>query len=155
MSTVSRDHTAEKPKTRNGSGFGSNILPLTTVTLAIFVFLALTRDNFASSQNLSSILFGVSVDFMAIVGFTYVMVMREIDLSVGSVFALAGTLMGALLVAGWPMWMAAMVVLALAATIGLMNGFLVVRFNINSLMLTIGTMLLVRGLSNVLVNELG
>ncbi|RYF91593.1 MAG: hypothetical protein EOO00_08065, partial [Chitinophagaceae bacterium] len=34
-------------------------------------------------------LFGVSIDFLAIVGFTYVMVMREIDLSVGSVFALA------------------------------------------------------------------
>jgi ribose transport system permease protein len=155
MSSVSRDDTADKPKAASSSGFGSNILPLLAVTLAIFAFLALTRDNFASSQNLTSILFGVSIDFLAIVGFTYVMVMREIDLSVGSVFALAGTLMGALLVAGWPMWMAAIVVLALAASIGLMNGFLVVRFNINSLMLTIGTMLMVRGLSNVLVNELG
>lgn len=140
---------------RKPAGFGANILPLALVTLAIFGFLALTRENFASAQNLNSILFGVSIDFLAIVGFTYVMVMREIDLSVGSVFALTGTLTGALLVAGWGLWPAAALSLCLAAAIGFINGFLVVRFNINSLMLTIGTMLIVRGLANVLANGLG
>ncbi|NDW07395.1 ABC transporter permease [Jiella pacifica] len=138
-----------------GNGFGSNILALALVTLAIFAFLALTRQNFATWQNLNSILFGVSIDFLAIVGFTYVMVMREIDLSVGSVFAFTGTLTGALLVGGWGFWPAAGVALLAAAAIGFVNGFLVVRFNINSLMLTIGSMLLVRGLSNVLANDLG
>ena len=138
-----------------GNGFGSNILALALVTLAIFAFLALTRQNFATWQNLNSILFGVSIEFLAIVGFTYVMVMREIDLSVGSVFAFTGTLTGALLVGGWGFWPAAGVALLAAAAIGFVNGFLVVRFNINSLMLTIGSMLLVRGLSNVLANDLG
>ncbi len=138
-----------------GNGFGSNILALALVTLAVFAFLALTRQNFATWQNLNSILFGVSIDFLAIVGFTYVMVMREIDLSVGSVFAFTGTLTGALLVGGWGFWPAAGVALLAAAAIGFVNGFLVVRSNINSLMLTIGSMLLVRGLSNVLANDLG
>lgn len=138
-----------------GNGFGSNILALALVTLAVFALLALTRQNFATWQNLNSILFGVSIDFLAIVGFTYVMVMREIDLSVGSVFAFTGTLTGALLVGGWGFWPAAGVALLAAAAIGFVNGFLVVRFNINSLMLTIGSMLLVRGLANVLANDLG
>ncbi|WP_157971052.1 ABC transporter permease [Pseudogemmobacter bohemicus] len=142
-------------KPARSPGFGANILPLAVITLAIFAFLALTRENFATAQNLNSILFGVSIDFLAIVGFTYVMVMREIDLSVGSVFALTGTLTGALLVSGWGFWPAAGLALAVAAFIGFVNGFLVVRFNINSLMLTIGTMLLVRGLANVLANGLG
>lgn len=143
------------PKIGGAGGFGSNILGLALVTLAVFAFLALTRPNFATMQNINSILFGMSIEFLAIVGFTYVMVMREIDLSVGSVFALTGTLTGSLLVAGWGLWPAAAVALGAAALIGFVNGFLVVRFNINSLMLTIGTMLLVRGLSNVLANELG
>ncbi len=155
MTAINGDAVPEKKEARSRFGSGSNIIPLTVITAAIFVFLAVTRENFMSGQNLSSILFGVSIDFLAIVGFTYVMVMREIDLSVGSVFALAGTLTGALLVSGWPIWAAIIVVLALAGAIGFVNGLLVVRFNINSLMLTIGTMLLVRGLSNVLVNELG
>ena len=42
-----------------------------------------------------------------------------------------------------------------AGLIGFVNGFLVVRFNINSLMLTIGMMLMIRGLANVLANALG
>ncbi|MEI4472386.1 ABC transporter permease [Frigidibacter sp. MR17.24] len=138
-----------------GNGFGANILPLAVITLAVALFLALTRENFATGSNISSILFGVSIEFLAIIGFTYVMVMREIDLSVGSVFALTGMLTGALLVADWPFWPAALVALVVAAAIGFVNGFLVVRFQINSLMLTIGTMLLVRGLANVLANALG
>ncbi|TNC72738.1 ABC transporter permease [Rubellimicrobium roseum] len=136
-------------------GFGSNILPLAAITVAVAAFLAVTQPNFATSSNLGSILFGVSIDFLAIIGFTYVMVTREIDLSVGSVFALTGMLTGSLLVADWSFWPAALVALAVAALIGFVNGFLVVRFNINSLMLTIGTMLLVRGLANVLANNLG
>ncbi len=135
--------------------FGANILPLALITLAIFGFLFVTRENFATMQNLNSILFAVSIEFLAIVGFTYLMVMREIDLSVGSVFALTGMLTGSLLVAGWGFWPAAGLALTVAGLIGFVNGFLVVRFNINSLMLTIGMMLMIRGLANVLANALG
>lgn len=156
MMTESRSGPAAVPEPRmRRPGFGSNILPLALITAAVLGFLMLTRENFATAQNLNSILFGVSIEFLAIVGFTYVMVMREIDLSVGSVFALTGTMTGALLVAGWGFWPAAALALAVAGFIGFLNGFLVVRFNINSLMLTIGTMLMVRGLANVLANNLG
>lgn len=155
ITTETRD-TATAPPTRSRrTGFGANILPLAIIVAAIFVFLYLTRENFATAQNLNSILFGVSIDFLVVVGFTYVMVMREIDLSVGSVFALTGTMTGALLISGWGFWPAAGVSLLVAGFIGFVNGFLVVRFNINSLMLTIGTMLMVRGLANVLANNLG
>ncbi|PTE20935.1 hypothetical protein C5F48_14785 [Cereibacter changlensis JA139] len=156
MMTESSSGPAAVPEPRmRRPGFGSNILPLALITAAVLGFLMLTRENFATAQNLNSILFGVSIEFLAIVGFTYVMVMREIDLSVGSVFALTGTMTGALLVAGWGFWPAAALALAVAGFIGFLNGFLVVRFNINSLMLTIGTMLMVRGLANVLANNLG
>lgn len=153
--TMTQTTLVKAGKPARSPGFGANVLPLAVITLAIFAFLVATRENFATAQNLNSILFGVSIDFLAIVGFTYVMVMREIDLSVGSVFAFTGTLTGTLLVAGWGFWPAAGVALSAAAFIGFLNGFLVVRFNINSLMLTIGTMLLVRGLANVLANGLG
>lgn len=138
-----------------GSRFGAKILPLLLVTLGVGLFLAATRPNFATGPNINSLLFGVSIEFLAIIGFTYVMVMKEIDLSVGSVFALSGMLTGALLMNDWSFWPAALAALSVAALIGFINGILVVRFNINSLMLTIGTMLLVRGLANVLANSLG
>lgn len=153
--TETRENVGFPPARNRRPDFGANILPLALIILVIFVFLMITRQNFATAQNLNSILFGVSIDFLAVVGFTYVMVMREIDLSVGSVFALTGTMTGALLVAGWGFWPAATLALSVAGLIGFVNGFLVVRFSINSLMLTIGTMLMVRGLSNVLANGLG
>jgi len=153
--TSSRLHFMQHLLRQGQTGFGGGILPLALVTFIIFCFLALTRGNFATAQNLNSILFGVSIDFLVIVGFTYLMVMREIDLSVGSVFALTGTMTGALLVAGWELWLAAGLSMLVAASIGFLTGFLVVRFHINSLMFTIGTMLVVRGLANVIATDLG
>lgn len=155
MSTTETLVAAPPRRAPTGSRFGANILPLLLVTLAVGLFLTATRPNFATGSNINSLLFGVSIEFLAIIGFTYVMVMKEIDLSVGSVFALSGMLTGAFLMNDWSFWPAALAALSVAALIGFVNGILVVRFNINSLMLTIGTMLLVRGLANVLANSLG
>ncbi len=129
-------------------------LPLLVVTVALCLFLGLTRENFFSASNLYSLVYGVSIECLAVFAFTYVMVLREIDLSVGAVYALAGVMSGYLLLEGMPMWGAIAIALAAAALVGLINGLLVVRLRVNSLMLTIGTMLLVRGLVGVMTTTL-
>ncbi|WP_191057830.1 ABC transporter permease [Geminicoccus harenae] len=129
-------------------------LPLLVVTAALCLFLGLTRENFFSASNLYSLVYGVSIECLAVFAFTYVMVLREIDLSVGAVYALAGVMSGYLLLEGVPMWGAITIALAAAALVGLINGLLVVRLRVNSLMLTIGTMLLVRGLVGVMTTTL-
>ena len=130
------------------------IWPLVAVTTLVFLFLALTRPNFLTYTNLYGLLFEISISFLAIFGFTFVMVLREIDLSVGSVYAFSGVLTGYLLLDGMSFWGAVAVALLGAAVIGLINGWLVVRLRLNSLMLTIGTMLLVRGLVGVMTTSL-
>ncbi len=120
-----------------------------------FGFLALSREQFLAYGNLYSILFALSIDAIAIVGFTYVMVLGEIDLSVGAVYALAGTLTGWLLKQwDFSLYPAIALSLSAAAFVGFANGFLVTRFRINSLMLTIGTLILVQGLVGVLATDL-
>jgi ribose/xylose/arabinose/galactoside ABC-type transport system permease subunit len=125
------------------------------VTAVAFVFLALTRENFFRYANIYSLVFGLSMEFFLIVGITLLLIMGEIDLSIGSVFAFAGIFTGYLM---WdlefPIWLAVPSCLAVAAGIGFVNGFLVVRFRANSLMITIGTMILFRGFADVLINTL-
>ncbi len=130
------------------------IWPLVIVTALVFIFLAVTKPNFLTYTNLYGLVFENSISFLVIFGFTYVMVLREIDLSVGSVYAFAGVLTGYLLLSGVPMWGAIAIALIGAAVIGLINGWLVARLRLNSLMLTIGTMLLVRGLVGVMTTSL-
>ena len=124
-------------------------------TVVAFVFLALTRENFFRYANIYSLIFGLSMEFFLIVGITLLLIMGEIDLSIGSVFAFAGIFTGFLMYElEFPIWLAIPACLIVAGGIGFVNGFLVVRFRANSLMITIGTMILFRGLADVLINTL-
>jgi ribose transport system permease protein len=125
------------------------------VTIIAMLFLSLTRPNFFRYSNLYSLMFGISMEFLLIIGMTFLLIMGEIDLSIGSVFAFAGVFTGYLTVkADLPVIVAVFLCLCVCAAIGYFNGFLVVRFRANSLMITIGTMILFRGVTDEIINFL-
>ncbi|MGC8628494.1 MAG: ABC transporter permease [Acidimicrobiales bacterium] len=63
----------------------------------------------------------------------------EIDLSTGAMASLTGIVMATLWQQGLNIWLATMLALLVAAFGGLLNGLLVAKFNINSLLVTLGT----------------
>ena len=65
--------------------FNFSSLTIIFLTIGLFAFLSLTSDTFLTYRNIYSILYGVSFQFIAIIGFTFLMIIGEIDLSVGSV----------------------------------------------------------------------
>src|SRR5690348_9905967 len=67
---------------------------IVVVAVVIMVVLSLTRDGFLSYQNITSLLFGVSLDVYVVIGFTILLIMGEVDLSVGSTYALSGMTAG-------------------------------------------------------------
>ena len=87
---------------------------------------------------------------------TFVVITGEIDLSFPSVMAL-GTAAFCLVTAygGAPWWIGLPVALATGALCGFVNGVLVAKLNIPSLVITIGTSFLYRGLELVLMNGTG
>ena len=124
------------------------------MNVGLFIFLALTRPNFLTYNNLHSIAYETSFLFFASVGFTLLIIMGELDLSVGSLFGFGGSMLG-LFVFSYKMPAVAAIPLAmvLAALIGYIVGILVTRFRINSMMVTIGVMMAVKGLNWMLVNK--
>ena len=72
------------------------------VTLVTFVVFSVSRKAFLSPENIYGLFYGVSLDLYAITGFTLLIIMGEIDLSVGSVYALSGTTAGYLATRGFP-----------------------------------------------------
>ena len=120
------------------------------LTLVLGAALTFTSETFLSTGNIVSILYGVSINFWGAIGFVYLMIMGELDLSVGSVYAFSGMMVGLLMKNHWPLLPALAVALTLSAGIGFINGFLVVRFKVPSMMITLGTMAAVRGLANLL-----
>ena len=125
-------------------------LTIIFLTLILGAGLTFTSDTFLSVNNIVSILYGVSITFWGTIGFVYLMIMGELDLSVGSVYAFSGMMTGLLMKNHWPLVPALLAALFLSTLIGFINGFLVVRFKVPSMMITLGTMAAVRGLANLL-----
>lgn len=86
---------------------------------------------------------------------TFVIINAEIDLSVGSMMGLAACAFGWLFQAGVPVPLAIIVVLAIGAAGGALNGFFITRIGLPSLVVTLATLIGFRGLARVLVEDRG
>jgi ribose/xylose/arabinose/galactoside ABC-type transport system permease subunit len=127
---------------------------MTVVAMAIFVYFAATAPHFLNTNNLIEI--GREMSFVAIagVGMTYLFIVAEFDLSIGSIFSLTGVVFGWLIVNhGWSPWLAAVMALAFAALVGLINGGVTTMFNVPSLVVTLGMFSLAAGVALVITGE--
>lgn len=129
---------------------------------AIFVALAiLTEGTFLTPRNLTNLTRQVAINGILAVGMTYVILIGGIDLSVGSVVALAGVVAGicqvnggmaawdgSLAVAGTVISVLAAVAVGLGA--GVFNGWLITRQRIAPFIITLGLMVIARGLALIL-----
>ena len=90
---------------------------------------------------------------LMVVPMTLLMIAGEIDLSIASVFGLAGVLFGLCIEAGMPLFLALLVGLLTGALAGLVNGWITVTFNLPSLVVTVGTLGAFRGLAYILLES--
>jgi ribose/xylose/arabinose/galactoside ABC-type transport system permease subunit len=85
-------------------------------------------------------------------GMVFALTMREVDLSVGGLFAM-GIVVGAVLIrAGLSPWLAAVIVLAVSALLGSVNGLLTAHLKLPSFIVTLATAMLFRGVGLALAD---
>jgi ribose transport system permease protein len=110
------------------------------VLLVIFVGSALLSPYFLSSYNLSVVARSLAFVGLVTIGQASLMILGEIDLSLGVIGGLCGVVAGILMVTlGLNPWLAMALALLLGAACGLLNGALVSVLRLHSLVLTIGT----------------
>lgn len=84
---------------------------------------------------------------------TLIIIAGEIDLSVASVLGLSSVVLGLLWEGGQPMWLAIGVALLVGLVAGCLNGLLITRLALPSLVVTIGSLALFRGLAYVVLGD--
>lgn len=126
---------------------------LLIVLVAVFVVMWASSPYFLTVNNLATAAGVVSVLGVMAVAETLVIIMGEIDVSIGSVMALTSVLIGLLVGHGFNPWVASLVALVAAAGVGFVNGALVVWFKINSLVVTLGMYSVALGVAYVLSNS--
>ncbi|WP_243459239.1 ABC transporter permease [Metabacillus bambusae] len=84
-----------------------------------------------------------------------IMILRDIDISVGSTVALSSVVMATMYNSlGVPMELAIVICLAVGALCGLINGLLIVKFKeLSAVIVTLGTMILYRGIAYVILED--
>ncbi|MGW0627503.1 sugar ABC transporter permease [Streptomyces sp. NPDC002758] len=99
-------------------------LPVVLGLIIICIIFQSLNSNFLSAQNISDITVTMVGTGMISVGIVFVLLLGEIDLSVGSVSGAASALAAVLAVnQGWPEWVAVLVAIAAGAAIGATHGF--------------------------------
>ena len=115
---------------------------LVVVTLVMI----LASDTFLTAGNLSNIARQVSINAIIAVGMTCVILTGGIDLSVGPVMALSGTLTAGLMVAGLPPGLAIGAGMLVGVAFGIGNGLFVAYLHMPPIIVTLATMGIARGL---------
>lgn len=115
--------------------------------VVIFVVMALVNDNFLTANNLSNVARQVSIIAIIAVGMTCAILTGGIDLSVGPVMALSGTLTAGLMIAGFPAELAILAGLLVGALFGAGNGLFVAYAKMPPIIVTLATMGIARGLA--------
>ena len=111
------------------------------------VILAVATDSFFTSANLSNVLRQNAFTAILAAGMTFVILTAGIDLSVGSVVALAVVICADLLVRGLPLPLAVLTGLLVGLITGAINGAAVTMLRVPAFIATLATMLIVRGLA--------
>ncbi len=113
--------------------------------LAVSIIMVFASDSFLSVANITNIMRQVSIIAIIAAGMTFVILTGGIDLSVGAVMALAGTIAAGLMVAGLNASLALLAGIGVGIGIGVFNGGLVAFAGMPSIIVTLATMGIARG----------
>ena len=121
------------------------------IILALVIVVgATTLDNhlFLSAANVQQILAGSAIIALLAIGETIVIITRNVDLSIGSILGISAYATGVLYVhhPGVALPVVFLVALAIGAACGVMNGLIVTVGRVPSLVVTLGTLYIIRGI---------
>jgi ribose transport system permease protein len=136
---------AAQPARRRGSALSLDKLMIFLAFIALFVIFSLTARNFFTVRNVLTLALQTSTITIMGIGVTFTIITGGIDLSIGSVVALSGTLAVMAANAGLPIWLSMLVGLLSGTFCGFLNGIIITGMNLPPFIATLGMMMVARG----------
>ena len=152
--TPTRTASAPQADDSPGRGLGALLrqreVPVTLALIALVTFTYIANPLFLSPQGLKDLLLNSTIVIILAVGQTLVIVTRNVDLSVGSILGIVAFATGTLFatVPGIPIVAVFLIGMLLGGLLGAINGLLVTVAKVPSLVITLGTLYIYRGLNN-------
>lgn len=150
-----RSQGAQAPPTqRQGTRLGAVLklreLPVSVALVALVIVTAVINPLFLSPQGMKDLMLNATIMMLLAAGQTMVIITRNIDLSVGSILGLVAFGTGSIFAAApqMPIWLVLLIGVGFGAVLGSLNGLLTVWAKVPSLVITLGTLYVFRGVNN-------
>ena len=125
------------------------------VLAGLVIFFSICSPYFFVPSNFINIFISVSVVGIVATSQTTAMIGRGVDLTIGAIAAMAGCLQAFIvLLNAFPWYIGMLASIGIGVLVGWLNGVIIVKFNLNPFIVTLGMMNVVRGLAYVLVGGL-
>ena len=144
-----------RERLRDGNGFKAvkNNLGIILSLLVLCILLTFATEHFLTTRNILNVLLQISTNGMIAFGMTYVILLGGIDLSVGSVVALSGTISMALMArSNWPLVPALLIGVVIGLAVGVINGLLITKVKMPAFIVTLAMMNITRGLALIMTS---
>ena len=139
------------PTTGRSGAAIDRLLTLGAVVLLFAVF-SITARNFFTVRSVLSLALQTSTTTLMGIGVTFTIITAGIDLSIGSVVALTGTVAVMAAIAGVPFWLSWLVGVGIGMVCGLANGLLITGLKLPPFIATLGMTFVVRGVALTITN---
>ncbi|MBS5786935.1 ribose ABC transporter permease [Clostridioides mangenotii] len=118
--------------------------------IILFIIMSVASSNFLTMDNLVNVMRQISINAILAVGMTFVIITAGIDLSVGAVIALTGTLWAATVVNyNMPIWVGILLALIIGGLLGVVKGLIISTQNLPPFIVTLAMLTIISGLSFV------
>jgi ribose transport system permease protein len=138
-------HASAPKRIIGGQLLGSSQLVLGVILAVLCIAISIAAPQFYSEANIIAILRQCALVLIVASGMTMLIITAEVDLSVGASLAFVGCIGMAVLNSTHSLALGMLAALAFAGGVGLFNGLVVTRLRVNSLIATIGTMMMLQG----------
>ena len=123
--------------------------------VVVSIIIGISNINFIDSANILNLIRQISMVGIFSIGVAFVIISGGIDLSVGSMIGLTGVLIAKTTIPepigyNWPLWLGIVFAISIAMLCGLIQGLLISKLRLQPFIVTLGGMLLLRGVSQTI-----
>jgi ribose transport system permease protein len=120
--------------------------------IVLFVFFSIVAPYFFTVRSILSLALQTSAVTIMGIGVTFAIITGGIDLSIGSVVALSGTVAVMVALAGVPIWLSMVIGILVGVVCGLLNGLMITVLKLPPFIATLGMMMVARGVALTITN---
>ncbi len=128
---------------------------LLVIFLVFNIAMSLTTRNYLNVWNIFDMTFIFTEKAIVALIMTFIIITGNIDLSVASMMGLSSVTMAASFEAGMNVWLASFLGVAIGVLCGFLNGFIITRFELPAIIITLATFSFYRGIAYVILGDQG